>query len=79
MIQCCSVLTIRGCLQCRDLGQASRVDIERVTSQVFENDLKTNFKSIEDQWKGKGKCVCISHAKLTKPDSVLRNDSLTWN
>ena len=41
-------LTIRVFLQWRDLGEAIWVDIERATGQVFENDLETQFKPMED-------------------------------
>lgn len=42
-------LTICGFLQWTDLSKAIGVDVKRATSQVFECDLETYFKPVEDQ------------------------------
>lgn len=43
------MLTICGSLLWKDLGKAIGVDIERVTGQVSESDLETQFKPMGDQ------------------------------
>lgn len=46
---CVFRLTVCGFLQWKYLGKAIGVDIERATGQVFESDLETQFKPMEDQ------------------------------